>query len=171
MGTCSRCDAELPAAARFCPGCGTRAAAGPRAVSWHEAERRYVGVLPGRGLARRIAVRLRRLRALCVSRMRLLRDAALAVFRARLELVRAHRRRSTLTRRRARAVYALGEAAYRADGEAADDARSELEAIDGQLASLERELEAVVWRAHEQIAQSRRDEGQTVAAGVQQDLR
>lgn len=160
--TCAACQESLPAGARFCPSCGRRVGERPGEVSWHEADRRTFGVLPGRSAVRRARVRVERVWAVCLSRLRLLWSGVAAGARRRLEASRYRGRRSALLRQRAAAIYELGDASYRRDVAAAEEARRRAEDIDQRIAAVDRELQERLRQLSVRLARSREQEGETV---------
>ena len=74
---------------------------------------------------------------------------------ARVEFFRLRRELVDLAARRAYALQALGEAVYREDEDAADEARAAVRALDGEIAQREGRMHTIVEHAQERISQAR----------------
>jgi hypothetical protein len=150
--SCAACGTDLPVGARFCASCGARTTPADRRVTWSLSEKRVFGVLPAatalsavRGRGGRWVARLRaRIRYVLV-----VAEARVAAGIARLRRRRDWRR---LDHERARALLALGDAAYRDDRGASIRVRAEVAAIERRMEALNMELSQIDRREHERIA-------------------
>jgi hypothetical protein len=159
--SCAACGGDVPAGARFCASCGARLRSTGGGVSWSIADKRYFGALRPGGIGRAAGVRLGRLWAMTLGRLRLalttvsVRSAAAI---ARLQLRWAAKR---LERERGRLLHALGEAVYRDDQERASEIRGHVGDVDRHLEAVKDELRRVEREADDLIRQARMEGGPT----------
>jgi zinc-ribbon domain len=160
--SCPSCSADLPATARFCSECGARVAPRAGPVSWEVAETRYFGVLPGRRFFRALVVRLNRLWAVTLGRMRLTREASLAYVASERELLRLRRDQARLATERGRAVYELGEAVSRGQDREAEQARGRVDELNARLSEMEDEMSRIEDRRLDRLEHAHLEGGATV---------
>jgi predicted RNA-binding Zn-ribbon protein involved in translation (DUF1610 family) len=157
---CRSCGAELEPGTRFCAACGARVVARSE-VSWDVAERRYFGVLPGRRFYRTARIRLARLWAVVVARLRLAYEALAAGFQERFETLKLRREAIAESRRLEQAFRDLGEVVYRGERDGVERARARVTEADARLAQLNERISRLQAEVRRRIEQAWDEDGPT----------